>query len=74
MTRLAFVTWDGGSNVPPAVGIAQDLASRGHDVVFLAYEAQRKRFEAQGLAFNALRRSVTSTFTARTNPPSASQA
>ena len=29
MARIAFVTWDGGGNVPPAVGIAQALAS-GH--------------------------------------------
>jgi MGT family glycosyltransferase len=57
MTRFAFVTWDGGGNAPPAIGIAQELTRRGHDVVFVGYETQRKRFEAQGLAFNALRRS-----------------
>jgi MGT family glycosyltransferase len=57
MTRYAFVTWDGGGNTPPAVGIAQELVLRGHDVVFVGYEVQRKRFEAQGLAFTALRRS-----------------
>jgi MGT family glycosyltransferase len=57
MTRFAFVTWDGGGNTPPAIGIAQELVLRGHDVVFLGYEVQRKRFEAQGLAFTTLRRS-----------------
>jgi UDP:flavonoid glycosyltransferase YjiC (YdhE family) len=57
MTRFAFFTWDGGGNTPPAVGIAQELALRGHEVVFFGYETQRQRFEAQGLAFNALRRS-----------------
>lgn len=57
MTRFAFVTWDGGGNVPPAVGIAQELASRGHDIVFLGYEVQRERFEAKELRFNALRQS-----------------
>ena len=57
MTRFAFVTWDGGGNVPPAVGIAQELASRGHHVVFFGYEVQRKRFEARGLAFVALKQS-----------------
>ena len=40
MTRFAFVTWDGGGNVPPAVGIAQELVLRGHEVVFLGYEVQ----------------------------------
>ena len=57
MTRFAFVTWDGGGNLPPAVGMAQELASRGHDVVFIGYEVQRKRFEGKGLEFVALRRS-----------------
>ena len=57
MTRFAFATWDGGGNVPPAVGVAQELVSRGHDVLFIGYEIQRKRFEAQGFKFNALRRS-----------------
>ena len=57
MTRFAFVTWDGGGNVPPAVGMAQELASRGHDVVFIGYEVQRKGFEGKGIEFVALRRS-----------------
>jgi MGT family glycosyltransferase len=57
MTRFAFVTWDGGGNVPPAVGIAQGLVARGHDVVFIGYEVQRKRFEQRRLPFVALRRS-----------------
>ena len=43
--------------MPPAVGIAQELSLRGHDVVFLGYEVQGKRFAAQGLAFKTLRRS-----------------
>ena len=56
MTRFGFVTWDGGGNVPPAVGMAQELASRGHDVVFIGYEVQRKRLEAKGFGFFALPR------------------
>jgi MGT family glycosyltransferase len=56
MTRFGFVTWDGGGNVPPAVGMAQELASRGHDVVFIGYEVQRKSFESKGFRFVALRR------------------
>ena len=56
MTRFAFVTWDGGGNVSPAVGIAQGLAARGHDVVFIGYEVQRTRFEGRQLPFVALRR------------------
>jgi MGT family glycosyltransferase len=57
MTRFAFATWDGGGNVPPAVGIAQVLASRGHHVEFIGYEVQRRGFEERGFSFSALRRS-----------------
>jgi UDP:flavonoid glycosyltransferase YjiC (YdhE family) len=56
MTRFAFVTWDGGGNVPPAAGIAQGLVAGGHDVVFIGYEVQRPRFEGRRLPFVALRR------------------
>ncbi|HEY8677045.1 MAG TPA: hypothetical protein VIN39_00230 [Candidatus Dormibacteraeota bacterium] len=57
MSRFAFVTRDGGGNVPPAVGIAQELAARGHRVDFVGYGVQRKRFAEGGFAFSALRRS-----------------
>ena len=57
MTRFAFATWDGGGNVPPAVGIAQELRSRGHDVVFIGYEVQRQRLETKGYSFSVLPRS-----------------
>ena len=56
MTRFGFVTWDGGGNVPPAVGIAQGLAARGHEVVFIGYEVQRASFAARRLPFFALPR------------------
>jgi len=57
MTRFAFATWDGGGNVPPAIGIAQELTSRGHDVVFIGYEVQRQSFQAKGYSFSVLPRS-----------------
>ncbi|HEY8633510.1 MAG TPA: nucleotide disphospho-sugar-binding domain-containing protein [Candidatus Dormibacteraeota bacterium] len=57
MTRFAFVTWDGGGNVPPAIGIAHELAARGHSIDFIGYEVQRKRFEAAAFGFTVLRRS-----------------
>jgi MGT family glycosyltransferase len=56
MTRFAFLTWDGGGNVPPAIGIAQELTARGHEVSFLGYEVQRTRIETRGFRFNALPR------------------
>ena len=57
MTRFAFATWDGGGNLPPAIGIAQELASRGHHLEFIGYEVQRRGFAERGFAFSALRRS-----------------
>jgi UDP:flavonoid glycosyltransferase YjiC (YdhE family) len=40
MADILFVTWDGGGNVPPAVGIARELQSRGHGVRFLGHVGQ----------------------------------
>ena len=57
MTRFAFVTWDGGGNLPPAVGIAQELAARGNSIRFLGYEVQRAAIEARGFDFSVLHRS-----------------
>lgn len=57
MTRFAFVTWDGGGNLPPAIGVAQELASWGHEVVFIGYEVQRQGIESRGFGFQSLRRS-----------------
>jgi hypothetical protein len=54
MARFAFVTWDGGGNVPLAVGLAQELAVRGHDAVFIGYEVQRASFERRLLPFVTL--------------------
>jgi MGT family glycosyltransferase len=59
MTRFTFLTWDGGGNLPPAVGIAQELVARGHAVRFLGYLSQREAIEARGMAFSALLRSGT---------------
>ena len=56
MTRFGFVTWDGGGNVPPAVGLAQGLVARGHEAVFIGYEVQRTSVERRGLPFLALNR------------------
>jgi MGT family glycosyltransferase len=57
MTRFTVLTWDGGGNVSPAVGIAQELIARGNEVRFLGYLPQQSSIEARGLAFSALPRS-----------------
>ena len=56
MTTVLFVTWDGGGNVPPALAIAEELASRGTHVRFLGHEGQRAAIEGAGFAFEAFRR------------------
>jgi UDP:flavonoid glycosyltransferase YjiC (YdhE family) len=53
MSTYVFVTWNGGGNVTPALGVARTLAERGHTVTFLGEQTQRGRIEAAGFAFNA---------------------
>jgi len=57
VARFTFLTWDGGGNLPPAVGIAQELIARGNEIRFLGYLSQQAAIEARGLAFSALHRS-----------------
>jgi UDP:flavonoid glycosyltransferase YjiC (YdhE family) len=49
--RFLFVTWDGGGNLPPALGIAAALVTRGHSVRFLGHRRQRDQVEALGFRF-----------------------
>jgi UDP:flavonoid glycosyltransferase YjiC (YdhE family) len=56
MSRYLFFTWSGAGNQPPAIGMAQALARRGHDVVFAGYAAQRDLFERHGFRFLRLER------------------
>jgi UDP:flavonoid glycosyltransferase YjiC (YdhE family) len=51
MAEILFVTWDGGGNVPPALGIAAELQRRGHGVRFLGHQSQREAIAASGLEF-----------------------
>jgi UDP:flavonoid glycosyltransferase YjiC (YdhE family) len=49
MAEILFVTWDGGGNVPPALGIARELTARGHTVRFVGHPGQRPVLEAAGV-------------------------
>lgn len=53
MSNFLFLTWDGGGNVPPAVGIATELRERGHAVRFLGHDGNRAAMTAAGLPFRA---------------------
>ena len=54
MAEIVFVTWDGGGNLPPAVGIAGELVRRGHQVWFLGHERQRPSVEGAGFDFSCI--------------------
>ena len=53
MANILFVTWDGGGNVLPALGIAAELHRRGETVRFLGHEQQRSMIERAALRFEA---------------------
>lgn len=55
MANVLFVTWDGGGNVPPALGIAAKLHDRGERVRFLGHEQQRAVVEGAGFHFEPYR-------------------
>jgi UDP:flavonoid glycosyltransferase YjiC (YdhE family) len=55
MAEILFVTWDGGGNVPPALGIAAELMRRGHGVRFVGHPGQRAALEEAGVAVAASR-------------------
>jgi MGT family glycosyltransferase len=57
VARFVFLTWNGGGNQPPAIGIAQELSKRGHQIVFAGYAAQEPYFTTRGLSFVLLERS-----------------
>jgi UDP:flavonoid glycosyltransferase YjiC (YdhE family) len=55
VAEVVVVTWDGGGNLPPALGIAGELVRRGHRVRFLGHERQRSSVEGAGFGFEAYR-------------------
>jgi UDP:flavonoid glycosyltransferase YjiC (YdhE family) len=55
MSNILFVTWDGGGNVPPALGIAAELQQRGHRVRVMGHPVQHGQVTDLGLDFTAFR-------------------
>jgi UDP:flavonoid glycosyltransferase YjiC (YdhE family) len=51
MSRVLFVTWDGGGNVAPAVVIAEELRRRGDTIRVLGQGQQREYMEGKGFGF-----------------------
>ena len=68
MPEFLFATWDGGGNVPPALGIAAELRTRGHGVHVIGHEGNRTAVTAAGFEFTAYRRAKRFS-SAEVNPP-----
>src|SRR5262245_38995225 len=58
MGQILVVTWNGGGNVPPALGVADELRRRGHDVRVLGQIDQRAAVGRLGLRFEAYQRAA----------------
>jgi UDP:flavonoid glycosyltransferase YjiC (YdhE family) len=56
MGRIVWACWDGGGNLPPGLGIANALGSRGHDVLFYGRPEMVPRAEAAGVRARAFGR------------------
>ena len=54
MADILFVTWDGGGNVPPALGIADELQARGHRRPLPRPPSQAPAVAGAGLEFSRL--------------------
>jgi MGT family glycosyltransferase len=49
--RFLFVMWEGGGNVPPQLGLARKLKSRGHDVRVLTEPCVEEDVRATGASY-----------------------
>ena len=59
MAKVLIATFNGGGNVPPALGIADELRRRGHDVRVIGNADQQPTFATAGLRFEAYRRAAS---------------
>jgi UDP:flavonoid glycosyltransferase YjiC (YdhE family) len=59
--QYLFVTWEGGGNVPPVLGVARRLAARGHRVRVLTEPCLQEAVEAIGAEFIPFTRHFTRT-------------
>ena len=54
MASIMWACWDGGGNLTPSLGIARELADRGHRIHFFGRPDMIGRVEAAGLSATAL--------------------
>lgn len=53
--RYLFSTFEGGGHVPPAILMASALKARGHEILFVSDEVNRRAVRAAGLKFEPWR-------------------
>jgi MGT family glycosyltransferase len=56
MSRFLLATWDGGGTIPPELGLAAELAARGHEVVVLSDDTVEQEATEAGATFTPWRR------------------
>jgi UDP:flavonoid glycosyltransferase YjiC (YdhE family) len=59
MASIMWACWDGGGNLTPSLGIAQELTDRGHDVHFFGRPDMLGRVAAGGFSATALNEART---------------
>lgn len=52
--RFLFVTWAGGGNSTPVLGLATRLVQRGHEVLVVSPDGDGSRFDSVGLGYRQL--------------------
>jgi UDP:flavonoid glycosyltransferase YjiC (YdhE family) len=55
IARILIVTWDGGGNLPPELGLAQKFLQHGHKVRILSHLGTKEDIEKIGAEFVAYR-------------------
>ena len=60
-SSFLFVTWEGGGNVPPVLGLAHRLIQAGHTVRVLAEPCMRKQIEGIGAEYIGFKKHFTRT-------------
>ena len=56
MTKLLWLNWSGGGNLPPSLGVARVLVGRGHELAFAGRPEMVPRVRTAG--FRAIEISV----------------
>ena len=48
MAKALWLNWSGGGNLPPSLGVARELISRGHEIAFAGRPEMVPRVKSAG--------------------------